>query len=210
VRGFLDRLGSTVIRGVLVVVPVLIVYWLAVEMLNFVASTVRPVAEVLPWEKSLSEAGELFTALIILIALSFLVGLATRTRTGVGSGLWLESKVLHRLPGYGLAKTLTRQIAGDEAGSRFAPAVMKLGSNALVFAYIIEEHDNGYFTVLLPGSPVGTAGGLQYVPGEQVQRLKVPLARVFNCITSYGIGSGPLFAPHTPGPAGVEPEAEQV
>jgi hypothetical protein len=53
---------------------------------------------------------------------------------------------------------------------------------------------------------VGTAGGLRYVPGERVKRLKAPLGQVFNCITQYGIGSGPLFTPHTPGTT--EPETD--
>jgi len=207
-KGFKKAFGSTVIKGLLVVVPVFLVCWTIVEVLNFVASIVQPVANILPWERDLSESGEKFVSLLILIGLCFATGLATRTRAGVGSGLWFESKVLHRLPGYGLAKTLTRQISGSEEDSRFAPAVMKIGSDSLVFVYIIEEHDTGYFTVLIPGSPVGTAGGLQYVPQANVRRLKVPLARVFNCITSYGIGSGPLFVPHTPGSAGVKPDKE--
>jgi len=192
--------------GLLVVIPLFIVYLLIAEVVRFVTSMVQPVAEMLPWEAKLSAIGESLLSLVILIALCFATGLAMRTRVGAGTGAWLENRVLHRLPGYRLARTLTRQFAGTEADSRFAPAVLKIGADSLTFAYIIEEHDTGYSTVLIPGAPVGTVGSLQYVPNERVQRQSVPLGRVFNCITSYGIGSGPLFAPYIPKVTGTQAE----
>lgn len=196
---------TTVLGGLFVVIPLVIVYLLFSEALDLLVSLVSPIAGMLPenWFANVRQAR--IVALFLLITLSFLTGLVVRTQLGVGAGKWFERTVLKRIPGYGLAKTLTGQISGGEAGSQFAPAVVSMGPDTLVFAYIIEEHDTGYFTVLLPASPVGTAGGLQYVSGKCVRRLEAPLSKVFNCITQYGIGSGPLFIPHTPG--ATSPEA---
>jgi uncharacterized membrane protein len=198
-KAFFTFLKTTILGGIFVIVPFFVVYLILAEAVDMLVSFVLPIAGMLPKDWVGSEREARILAILSLLTLSFVTGLAFRTRMGVSAGVWFERTVLHRLPGYRLAKTLTRQISGSETESQFAPAVVRMGPDALVFAYIIEEHDTGYFTVLLPGSPVGTAGGLQYVSGERVQRLAVPLSQVFNCITHYGIGSGPLFTPHTPG-----------
>jgi len=207
-KSSLSFFKSTILGGLLVIVPLFLVYLLLAEAVETLIAIVEPVVEMFPGDWALSAFQARFLALGILVGLCFLTGLATRTRKGIDTGHWMERTVLHRVPGYKMARTLTKQFAGSEDASNFAPAVMRFGEEDLVLAYIIEEHENGYFTLLLPGSPVGTAGGLRYVPGDRVTRLKVPLGQVFNCVTQYGIGSGPLFVPHTPGATEAEPETE--
>jgi len=208
VKSFISFLKTTILGGLLVIIPVFLVYMVLGEVVDTLIAVVQPVIEMFPGDWVLSEREARFLALGLLLALCFLTGLATRTRMGISAGKWMERTVLQRVPGYKMARTLTKQFAGSEEASDFAPAVMRFGDEDLVLAYIIEEHANGYFTLLLPGSPVGTAGGLRYVPGERVTRLKVPLGQVFNCVTQYGIGSGPLFIPHTPGGSGTEAEKD--
>jgi uncharacterized membrane protein len=198
VKSFLNFLKTTILGGLLVIVPLFLVFLVLTEAVDMVIAVVHPFAVMLPGEWVASERVARFLALGILLGLCFLIGLATRTRRGVSSGRWMERTVLQRVPGYAMAKTLTKQFTGGEGESRFAPAVLRSREGDLTLAYIIEEHDNGYFTLLLPSSPVGTAGSLRYVSGERVKRLQVPLSRVFNCVTQYGIGSGPLFIPNTP------------
>jgi uncharacterized membrane protein len=198
-KGLFTFFKTTVLGGLLIVIPLVLVYLILAEAVDLLVAVVQPVAEMLPKDWIHTELEARITAALLLVALAFLMGLVTRTRLGISTGSWMERTVLQRIPGYKVARTLTRQFTGSEEASNFAPAVMQFGDEDLVLAYIIEEHDNGYFTLLLPGSPVGTAGGLRYVPGTRVKRLKAPLGQVFNCITQYGIGSGPLFTPHTPG-----------
>lgn len=203
-KGFLSFVRTTVLGGLLVIVPLFLVLLVLTEAVDMVIAVVHPFAVMLPGDWVASERVARFLALGILLGLCFLIGLATRTRRGVSTGHWMERTVLQRVPGYAMARTLTKQFTGGEEESRFAPAVLRSKEGDLSLAYIIEEHDNGYFTLLLPSSPVGTAGSLRYVPGERVKRLQVPLSRVFNCVTQYGIGSGPLFIPNTPFAAGRE------
>jgi len=199
---------TTVLGGLLVIVPLFLVYLVLAEAVGVLVAVVQPITEILPGDWVSTEREARFLALGILLALCFFTGLVTRTRLGIAIGHWMERTILQRVPGYKMARTLTKQFTGSEDASDFAPAVMRFGDEDLVLAYIIEEHANGYFTLLLPGAPVGTAGGLRYVPGERVTRLQVPLGQVFNCVTQYGIGSGPLFTPHTPGAAGANSGTE--
>jgi uncharacterized membrane protein len=205
VKGLFTFLKTTILGGLLVIIPLFLVYLILAEAVDLLVSIVQPIAEMLPKDWIETEREARILSFLLLVALCFLTGLVTRTHIGISVGNWLERTVLHRMPGYRIARTLTRQFTGSEEANQFAPAVMRFGDEDLVLAYIIEEHDNGYLTLLLPGSPVGTAGGLRYVPGERVKRLKAPLGEVFNCITQYGIGSGPLFTPHTPGKTESDP-----
>jgi uncharacterized membrane protein len=201
-------LKTTILGGIFVIVPLVLVYVVLAEAVDMVLAIVQPVAGMVPKDWVLNESLARLLAALFILAVAFLTGLVTRTRTGVRAGSWFERTVLHRMPGYQIAKTLTRQVSGSEADSQFAPAVIRKGPDTLILGYIIEEHVNGYFTVFIPSSPVGTAGGLQYVSGERVERLNVPISKVFNCISQYGIGSGPLFMPHTPEKAA--PEADRI
>jgi len=204
-KGLFTFFKTTVLGGLLVVIPLFLVYVILAEAVDLLVGVVQPIAEMLPGDWISSEREGRILALVILLALCFLTGLVTRTRLGISTGKWMERTVLHRMPGYRIARTLTRQFTGREEANQFAPAVLRFGDEDLVLVYIIEEHENGYYTVLIPGSPVGTAGGLRYVPAGRVKRLKAPLGQVFNCITQYGIGSGPLFTPHTPGKTESDP-----
>lgn len=198
-KSLFSFLKTTVIGGFLIIIPLLVVYFVLAEAVDLLIAVTQPIAERLPGDWIDSERDAKILALLILLGSCFIAGMIIKTRAGVSSGHWLEKHVLQKLPGYRMAKTLTRQFTGSEEASQFAPAVLRFGDEDLVLVYIIEEHDNGHLTVLIPGSPVGTAGGLRYVPGERVKRLNVPLGQAFNCVTHYGIGSGPLFVPHTPG-----------
>jgi len=208
VKSFLSFLKTTILGGGLVIIPLVVVYLVLAEAVDLLVAVVQPVAEMLPADWIGTESEARIVALFLLLILCFCTGLLTRTHLGANVGSWMERTVLQRMPGYRMAKTLTRQFTGAETDSQFAPAVMQFGDEDLLLVYIIEEHDNGYFTVLMPGAPVGTAGGLRYVPGKRVKRLNVPLGQVFNCISHYGVGSGPFFVPHTPGSAGTESERE--
>lgn len=201
-KSFFTFFKTTVLGGLLVIIPLLLVYFVLAEAVDLLIAVTQPIAKMLPGDWINTEREARILAFLIILGSCFAAGMVTKTRVGAGSGRWLEKRILQKVPGYKVFKTLTGQFVGSEEANQFAPAVLRFGDEDLVLVYIIEEHDNGYFTVLIPGSPVGTAGGLRYVPAARVKRLKAPLGQVFNCITQFGIGSGPLFTPHTPGKTG--------
>jgi uncharacterized membrane protein len=118
---------TTLLGGLLVIIPVFLVYLLLAEAVDTLVAVVQPVVEMFPGDWVLSEREARFLALGLLLALCFLTGLATRTRMGISAGSWMERTVLHRVPGYKMARRLTKQFAGSEDSSGFAPAVMRFG-----------------------------------------------------------------------------------
>ena len=99
-KSFLSFLKTTVLGVLLVIIPVFLIYLVLTEAVDTVIAVVQPVVEVFPCDWVLSEGEARFLALGLLLALCFITGLATRTRTGISAGNWMERTVLHRVPGY--------------------------------------------------------------------------------------------------------------
>src|SRR4029079_10539402 len=109
---------STLVGGVLIVVPVYLAVLLLLKGMKSVGGLVRPIAALLPaW----IPAEGLF-ALLLVLGVCFLVGVAVRTRTGRVVREKMEVAFFGRLPGYGLIRGLTQRLAGDSEGTEGTPA----------------------------------------------------------------------------------------
>jgi len=179
-----DYIAARIVAGMLIVVPAYLAILLLLQGMKSVGSLVRPVAALLPdWipaERSLS--------LLLVLALCFLVGVAVRTRTGRAARQHIESNVLERLPGYGLVRSLTLRLTGDGEEHEWQPVLVEL-EDALVPAFIIEEHDDGQFTVFVPSVPTPLAGAVYILQPERVHLLEIPFTQAISSISRWGSGS---------------------
>ena len=74
-----------------------------------------------------------------------------------------------------------------------APALAEI-EDALVPAFIVEELDDGRFTVFVPAIPTPTVGAVYILPPERVHRLDVPITQVVHAVTRWGAGMKDLVA----------------
>ena len=180
---------STLIGGLLIVVPVYLAVLLLLKGMKSAATLVRPFAALLPdW----IPAENLFSLLLVLI-ICFMVGVAVRTRSGRAVRERMEVALFGRLPGYGLIKSLTQRLTGDSEESAWTPALVEL-EDALVPAFIIETLDDGRFTVFVPSVPTPLAGAVYVLRPERVHILDVPFTQAVRSISRWGSGSRDLVA----------------
>jgi len=187
---------STLVGGLLIVVPAYLAVLLLLKGMKSVATLVRPFAALLPdW----IPAENLFSLLLVLI-ICFLVGIAVRTRSGRVVRERVEVALFGRLPGYGLIKSLTQRLAGDSDQqdresdeSAWLPVLIEL-EDALVPAFIIETLDDGRFTVFVPSVPTPLAGAVYVLPPARVHILDVPFTQAIRSVSRWGSGSGDLVA----------------
>ena len=66
--------------------------------------------------------------------------------------------------------------------------------DALVPAFIIEELDDGRFTVFVPSVPTPLAGAVYVLRRERVHVLDIPFTQAVRSISRWGSGSGELVA----------------
>jgi uncharacterized membrane protein len=180
---------STLVGGLFVVVPVYLAILLLLKGMKSVGTLVRPFAAMLPdWVPA-----ETFFSLLLVLALCFLVGAAVRTRTGRAIRERMEVIFFERLPGYGLLRSLTQRLAGDTDQEAWQPALVEI-EDALVPGFIIEELDDGRFTIFVPSVPTPFAGAVYVLSPERVHRLDVPFTQAIQSISRWGSGSKALVA----------------
>ena len=184
-----EFLVSTVVGGLFVVVPVYLAVLLLLKGMKSAGTLVRPFAALLPdW----LPAQDLL-ALVLVLVLCFVVGIAVRTRSGRAIRERMERVFFERLPGYGLLRSLTQRLAGDRNAEAWRPALVEL-EDALVPAFIIEELDDGRFTIFVPSVPTPFAGAVYVLSPERVHVLDVPFTQAVRTISQWGSGSRHLVA----------------
>jgi uncharacterized membrane protein len=180
---------SAFVTGLLVVVPLYLTILLLLKAMQSVVGFVRPFAMLLPeW----LPAERLLSLLLVLIA-CFLIGIAVRTRAGKATRQRIEKAFFERMPGYALVRSLTQRLAGQDEERAWKPALVEI-EEALVPAFIIEELEDGRFTVFVPSVPTPFAGAVYILTRERVHPLNIPFTQALSSVSRWGSGSKELVA----------------
>ncbi|HWU56605.1 MAG TPA: hypothetical protein VN175_13940 [Rhizomicrobium sp.] len=181
--------ANALVRGLVIVVPLYLVGLLLFKAMSSVAGFVRPLSHLFPdWvpaEKALS--------FLLVIMICFLIGLAVQTRQGQRAHAFAEKTVFERIPGYAVIRGLTHRIAGDEQETVWRPAFAEI-EEGLVPAFIIEEFEDGRYTVFVPSIPTPFAGDVYVLESDRVHPLDVPVTQALGVIAKWGSGAKGLVA----------------
>ena len=178
----------TMIGGLVVILPVALIVLLLMKAMTEVQKVLQPIASLLPEAVILPKV----MALLIVIGGCFLTGLVLNTRIGRQVYQVGERQVLERIPGYTLLRSLSQQFSGQEEEVSFSVALVEI-EEALVPAFLVEEHEDGSFTVFVPSSPTPTVGALYILPWARVHPVNVPFVTAVKCLTRWGVGAGELL-----------------
>lgn len=189
VRRFGELLQTTLLGGVLVVMPVVLTAVLLAKALGAVAVILRPIAAGLPSSLPLPE----IMALLMIVGICFFAGLVVQTSWGRWFKEALDRRLLDRIPGYSLIRGLAGRITGQEAGGTFAPALVEI-EEGLVPGFVVEEHADGRYTVFVPSVPTPAAGTIYILARERVHLVDVPFTTAVSVISNWGAGSRDLLA----------------
>jgi uncharacterized membrane protein len=181
--------AKAVLGGLLIVVPIYLAILLLLKGMKSIVGLVRPFALLLPdWlpaEKALS--------LILVLMICFLIGVAVRTRAGRAVRERIEKTFFERIPGYALFRSLAQQVAGDNRQNVWKPALVEI-EEALVPAFIIEEFEDGRYTVFVPSIPTPLAGAVYILDRKRVHPLSVPFTEALKTVSKWGSGAKDLVA----------------
>ena len=135
--------------------PIYLAVLVLLKGMQTVAKLVQPMAALLPdWLP-----GENFLSQRVETSVRFVVGGAVRTRAGRVVRERLETSLFGRIPGYTLFRSLTQELVGEGEEKVWKPVLAEIeeGSGS---ALIIEELDDGRFTVFVPSIPTPLAGAV--------------------------------------------------
>jgi|SRR5688572_15756489 len=180
---------NALIGGLLVVLPVYLAVLLLLKAMQSVAGLVRPIAGLFPeWLPA-----ENLLALLAVLVISFVVGVAVRTRAGRAVRERLEISLFERLPGYAVIRGMTQRMAGKGDENEWQPVLAEI-EDALVPAFIVEELDDGRVTVFVPSVPTPFAGAVYILGRDRVHLVDVPFTQAMKSVSRWGSGSKELVA----------------
>lgn len=183
-RWLRELVVNAVVGGLLVILPLYLATLLLLKGMQTVAALVRPLAALIPG----SWPAEEVLSLLLLLLVCFAVGLAVRTPAGRATRERLEVSLFGRLPGYALFRGLTQQLTGNTAETVWTPALAEI-EDALVPAFIIEEHADGRLTVFVPSAPTPFAGAIYVLERSRVHTVELPFTQALQALSRWGSGS---------------------
>jgi len=188
-KHFRKSILETLVTGLVVLLPIYVTIVLLLKAMKSLEDLVKPLTRILPaWSP-----GEGVVSVFVALLICFLVGISLRTAIGQAAGAKIENSVLQKIPGYSMFRGMTRQLAGENLDSSWKPALAEI-EEALVPAFIVEELDDGSFTVFVPSVPTPLAGTVYILTPERVHPLNVPFTQALKSITRWGEGSKELVA----------------
>jgi uncharacterized membrane protein len=180
-----EFIKTTLIGGVLIILPIYLAVLLLAKMVNGLLALLVPVTAQIP-------AGVEFrqiVAIILLLVICFIVGMIVRTRLGLRVKDAFERAVLQKLPGYAFLRGLAKRLTGRSEEHTLEPALVEI-EDALVPALIVEELDDGSYTVLVPSAPTPMAGSIYILPRDRVHPVDIPFTKAIGVFSKWGTGAG--------------------
>jgi uncharacterized membrane protein len=184
---------TTLIGGVLVLLPVYLLLLVLLKMLTAAMQLISPIMAGIPATASYPA----LLTVVVIVAACFLAGLVVRTGPGRRVIDTVQRQLLEKIPGYKLLRNLVSRVGGDQSIETFSPALVEI-EEALVPAVIVEELPDGQCVVLVPSVPTPFAGALYILPAARVHRVNVPLRRLLQVYSKWGEGAGELVAAMEP------------
>jgi len=183
-KRFVESIVQALVAGVLFVAPIYLAILLLLKAMKSLEKVVRPLARLLPES---FPAESVFSFLIVLM-LCLLVGILLRTPLGQAARTRIENSLAHRIPIYEVFRSMTRQLAGERQENSWKPALAEI-ENAFVPAFIVEELDDGQFTVFVPSVPTLLAGAVYVLSADRVHPLDISFTQAVKVVMRWGSGS---------------------
>ena len=190
-KGFLK---STVMGGVLVILPLAVLVFIANWLFMFVSEAISPLTGALLTRWSLRPVVADIIVVLLLVILCAAVGFIVRTRVGKWIYQSVENRILRKAPGYSIIKETVVQFVGNKKSPFSSVALVQIyGNDTMVSAFVTDTHDDGSCTVFVPTGPNPTSGNIYHVKGEYVHPVDVPVEDAMRSIISCGAGSSSLI-----------------
>ena len=182
--------------GFLVLLPLLLFFMMLTEIIQMVVGLATPLADLFPAGIFDDPHYPVVLAIILLLVVSFVIGLAMKSQAAGRLGNWVEQKTVGKLPIYRFVKNLVEGLLGAEDKASFKPALIECGDNQREFCYIVEDHGDGELTILVPWAPAAFAGSIKIVQKSQVQELDAGLGDASLVINHLGLGACKFIKPN--------------
>lgn len=182
-------LKTTVLGGILFLVPIIIFIAIIGKALQFTNKLAIPLAGLLGLDKLAGIAAAEILAICLLVLICFFAGLAAKTLIARKFIQTLEVNVLEKIPAYEFLKAKTRSMLSSEEAEGMHPVLARF-DDSWQLAFEIERIEGDKVVMYLPGSPDPWSGSVCVVTKDRITPLDVPVKAVVNLMKRLGKGTG--------------------
>lgn len=186
---------TTVIGGVVVILPISLFIFLVRAVVRFTSELVRPLIGLLNLTTDTHQWIVDLISFTIVVGLFFLIGLIVRTEFGKQFFHFIEESWLRRLPFYSTLRDTVQQFAGSGT-TPFQQVVLvdPFASGILMTGFVAEQLSPDMYSIFVPTGPNPTNGFIFHVPVEKIQFVDAKPEDAMRTIIGVGTGSSILFS----------------
>jgi uncharacterized membrane protein len=181
---------STLVGGVLFLLPLILVAWLLSKALKVLERLSEPVVNATGLHTVGGVAVGTVIAIATLVLLSYFAGLLARTRLGQATFSSFEHSVLSVLPQWRMARGLIESFDHEETSQMEVVLVPTDAGWGLGF--VLEKPDEDWWTVYIPGAPQWTSGSISYAHSKHIRQTSLTFAQAIILLRRYGTGSAEI------------------
>jgi uncharacterized membrane protein len=128
VKALVEFLKTTLIGGLLIVVPVYLTVLLLGKVLKGMIALLGPIVALFP--ESLHHFAQII-AIALVVVVCFMLGLIARTGLGRRAIAAFEQRVLERMPGFAMVRSVVRRVSGSSDDAQFQPVLVETDEETL-------------------------------------------------------------------------------
>ena len=184
---------SAIVNGLAILIPLVLVFLAAREMLELMIAIATPIADLFPAGTFDHVRETEIIAALLILGVALFLGILSKLRAGRALGRWIEKRSLDKIPMYRMVKSLVGAFLNLESEKSFKPALIENDGGDVEPAYVIEDRGRPRVVVLVPWAPTAFAGSVKLVPRERVHLLDVTLDEFSLSLTHLGTGMSDLL-----------------
>jgi uncharacterized membrane protein len=183
----MNFIKTTLLGGLFILLPLMLLWLGLQEIAGLLIAMATPIADLFPKGPFEDLAAPGLVAVLLIVGVSFVLGLAARSYILIRIGRQIENSILEKVPMYRMLKIMSSALIDSDA-SEVVPALVKDGAGGGDPCYVIEKHKDGRATVLLPWSPASFAGSIKIVQQSMLETVPCSLDEFSRSISQVGVG----------------------
>lgn len=182
-------IATTVLGGVVVVLPAVILFLLVRLVFRSIVPILEPVGHLFELQEYVQKWMVDILSLALVITGFFLLGLMVRTRFGSRFFDRIEQQYLYKLPLYSILRETIRQFTGSSK-TPFSQVVLVdvFNSSTKMLGFITEELTNDELAVFVPTGPNPTNGFIFILPRDKVELVNIRTEDAMRIVIGLGVG----------------------
>jgi len=186
--GFITK---TTKAGIFFILPLSIVVIILLKVIVLLNPFAHIIAQWLRHNANVVVADYLITGVIIFVIL-FLGGIVEgKFQTSRKLVVWIEDNILAMVPAYQLIKNVNQEKIGSGENSRLKVVLAPV--DGWVLAFLVEEIDENFVMLFIPGSPDPNSGSLTIFKREEIKNTDLTVKEAYTILRQVGFNSASIL-----------------